>query len=110
MAGLLAGVTLPGLAQTLRPWLPELIALLLFVSALRIGPKAAVGSLGDIRQSVTLALIYQLAAPLLALALLTLAGLADTPAGLVIVLVLAAPSVTGAPNFTIMMGRDPGPS
>ena len=106
---MLAGLTLPGLAQTLRPWLPHLIATLLFVSALRIGPKAAVGSLSDIRQTVTLALTYQLAAPLLALALLAALGLADTPVGLVTVLVLAAPSVTGAPNFTIMMNRDPGP-
>lgn len=107
--GLLAGITLPGLAATLKPWLPELIALLLFVSALRIGPKAAIGNLSEIRQSVALALGYQLAAPLLALAILMGLGLANTPAGLVIVLVLAAPSVTGAPNFTIMVNRDPGP-
>lgn len=109
MLGLLGGLTLPGLAQALKPWLPELIAALLFVSALRIGPTAAWGSLGDIRQSVTLALAYQLAAPLLALAILALLGQADTPAGLVIVLVLAAPSVTGSVNFTIMMNRDPAP-
>ena len=105
--GLLAGLTLPGLASALKPWLPELIALLLFVSALRIGVHAAIGNLGDIRQTLTLALIYQLAAPLLALAVLSLMGLAMTPAGLAIILLLAAPSVTGAPNFTIMMDRDP---
>lgn len=100
---------LPGLAQTLKPHLPELIALLLFVSALRIGPKAAWGELGDMRKTVGLALIYQLAAPLAALAILAVIGLANTPIGLVIVLVLAAPSVTGAPNFTIMMNKDPAP-
>lgn len=107
--GLLGGLLLPGLAQTLKPYLPELIALLLFVSALRIGPKAAWGELGDMRKTVGLALIYQLAAPLAALAVLALIGLANTPVGLVIVLVLAAPSVTGAPNFTIMMNKDPAP-
>lgn len=109
MAGLLAGLTLPGLAQALRPWLAELIALLLFVSALRIGPKAAIGRMQDIRSTLAFALTYQLAAPLAALALLSLAGLADTTAGLIAVLILAAPPVTGAPNFTIMMNRDPAP-
>ncbi len=83
--------------------------MLLFVSALRIGPKAAVGQREDIRQTVTLALIYQLAAPLAALALLWVVGLAHTTPALIAVLILAAPPVTGAPNFTIMMNRDPSP-
>src|SRR5690606_30260782 len=52
-------------------------------------------------------LIYQLAAPLLALAVVAALGLAATPAGLALVLVLAAPSITGSPNFAILMGRDP---
>ena len=34
-------------------------------------------------------------------------GFAGTAAGLAMVLVLAAPPVTGAANFTILMGRDP---
>ena len=107
MLGLVAGLTLPTLAQALRPWLPHLIAALLFVSAYRIGPGATVGSLSNVRRSLGVILIYQLAAPLIALAALLALGLANTPAGLAIVLVLAAPSVTGAPNFAIMTGRDP---
>lgn len=107
VAGLVAGLTLPGLALALRPWLPELVAALLFVAALRIGPHATLGGLGDIGRTVRTVLTYQLAAPLLALAAVSAAGLAATPAGLALVLVLAAPSVTGAPNFTILMGRDP---
>ncbi|MDJ0637652.1 MAG: hypothetical protein QNJ20_02365 [Paracoccaceae bacterium] len=105
--GLIAGLTLPGLAEALRPWLPHMIAALLFVSAYRIGPAATLGSLGDMRRSLTVILIYQLVAPLAALTVLLAVGLADTPAGLAIALVLAAPSVTGAPNFAIMTGRDP---
>ena len=98
---------MPDLAQALRPWLPHLIAALLFVSAYRIGPKATLGNLTELRGSLGILLTYQLAAPLLALGILGLFGLEDTPAGLAIVLVLAAPSVTGAPNFAIMMNRDP---
>ncbi len=108
--GLAGGLTLPSVTLAIKPWLPALITALLFVSALRIGPKAALGRLSDIRQTIVLALIYQFAAPLLALAVLGMAGVLNTTAGLVVVLVLAAPSVTGAPNFTIMMKRDPAPS
>jgi len=107
LAGLVAGLTLPGLATALRPWLPEMVAALLFVAALRIGPRAAMGGLGALGHTVRTVLVYQLAAPLLALALVAPLGLAASPAGLALVLVLAAPSITGNPNFTILMGRDP---
>ena len=107
VVGLLAGLTLPGLAATMKPWLPHLIAALLFVSAYRIGPRATLGSQLDVQQSFLRVLVHQLAAPLLALGALHLTGYATTPAGIAVVLVLAAPSVTGAPNFAIMMGRDP---
>ena len=105
--GLLAGLTLPTVAAALRPWLPHLIAALLFVSAYRIGPVAAVGSLTDLRQATLRLLVYQLAAPLLVALVLAALGLLATPAGLAAVLVLSAPSVTGAPNFAILMGKDP---
>lgn len=52
-------------------------------------------------------LAYQLAAPLLAIAVLTALGLISTIPAIAAVLVLSAPSVTGAPNFTILLGRDP---
>lgn len=107
VAGLVAGLTLPGVAQALRPWLPHLVAGLLFTAALRIGPRAAMGGLSDIAHTLRTVAVYQLAAPLLALAALMAAGFADTPAGLALVLVLSAPPVTGSPNFTILMRRDP---
>ncbi len=107
IAGLLAGLSLPGLAFALKDWLPHLIAALLFVSAFRIGPRATFGTTTDVGQSLTRALVYQLGAPLAALALLHAAGLANTLPGIALILVLAAPSISGAPNFAIMMGRDP---
>ncbi|MEY8841691.1 hypothetical protein AB9K41_21905 [Cribrihabitans sp. XS_ASV171] len=107
VAGLLAGLGLPGLALTLRPWLPELVAGLLFVAALRIGPGATLGGLRELGHTLRTVAIYQLVAPLVALALVTALGVAGTAPALALVLVLAAPSVTGSPNFTILMGRDP---
>ena len=107
IAGLIGGFSLPALALILKDWLPHLIATLLFVSAYRIGPAAVFGSLGDTRRTATHVLVLQLAAPLLAIAVLTLAGLLNTAPGIAAVLVLAAPSVTGAPSFAILMGKNP---
>lgn len=108
--GLAAGLTLPGLATTLRPWLPELIGLLLAVTALRIGPRAAFGSLGDFRGTVIAVIVFQVVLPCAAFLAFWIAGFSETAIGLVIMLWLAAPSVTGSPNFAIMLGQSPAPA
>ena len=107
VAGLIGGLSLPGLALILKDWLPQLIAALLFVSAYRIGPQAVFGNIGDMRRTATHVLVLQLVAPLLAIAALSSAGSLNTAPGIAAVLVLAAPSVTGAPSFAILMGRSP---
>ncbi|WP_146592164.1 hypothetical protein [Puniceibacterium confluentis] len=108
--GLLAGLALPGMAAALRPWLPELVALLLFLTALRVGPQAALGGLAAGRRSLAVVLVLQVGLPLAGLALCAALGVLDTPFGLAVVLMLCAPSVTGAPNFVIMAGQDPAPA
>ncbi|MGV6848811.1 MAG: hypothetical protein ACWA5A_10570 [Marinibacterium sp.] len=110
VAGLLAGIALPDLAAVLRLYLPHLVALLLFVAALRIGPRAALGGLSQARRAALLVMLYQLALPLLAIALFHLSGIVATPLALALTLMLAAPSVTGAPAFAILMGHDPAPA
>ena len=109
VAGLLAGLTLESLAQALRPWLPELVALLLFLSAVRIGPARAIGSLGEARRTLAVIAAYQIALPLLALAAVLALGLTGYTMALVLTLLLSAPPVTGSPNFTALMGHDPAP-
>lgn len=107
VAGLLAGLLLPGLAATLRPHLSELVALLLFLSAFRVGFRAVIGSLRDLGRGTAQALVLQLVLPLVALGLLVSLNLSHSPFALAAVLMLSAPSITGAPNFTAMIGRDP---
>ena len=108
--GLAAGVALPALAEGMRAYLPELVATLLFVSALRIGPKEALGALKDLRLALGYALLCQFAAPVLAIGIFSAldAPLFGWTAGLV--LMLSAPSISGNPNIAIMMGRDPAPA
>jgi hypothetical protein len=68
------------------------------------------GGVSDIKKTAALLLIYQLALPLGATALFAVTGSLTHPLALSIVLLLAAPSVTGAPNFTIMLRHDPAPA
>jgi len=105
--GLLAGLLLPSIAAVLRVWLPELVALLLFLAAFRIGPRAALGGVRDIRRTLLLAVFFQVALPVSAVLAFGLLGMMATPVGLAFVLMLSAPSVTGSPNFTLLMGHDP---
>ena len=109
VAGLLAGLTLPGLAFFLKPWLPHLVASLLFLSAIRIGPANTLGSLATARRSFRVVAWYQVALPVAALGKVLATGTATLAPALVIVLVLSAPPVTGSPNFTALMGHDPAP-
>ncbi|MCC0036500.1 MAG: hypothetical protein H6887_14700 [Hoeflea sp.] len=109
IAGLVAGILLPGFAGMVRGVLPELVACMLAVAALRIGPSAARGSLADIHISLRLVAVYQLLLPLvLAGAFLALGW--DGTLATAMVLMAAAPSISGSPNLTIMTGHDPAPA
>ena len=109
VAGLLAGLALPGLAQVLRDWLAPLVALLLFLTALRIGARAALGSLAQARGALGAVLALQLALPLAVAGAFAALGLLHTPPALALVLMAAAPPVAGVPSFTLLLGHDPAP-
>ena len=110
VAGLVAGFTLPGLAATLKPWLPPMVAGLVFISALRIGLRAAVGNLAQARGSLGVVLALQLGVPLFLVALFALTGWLGSAAALALVLAMSAPSISGGPAFTAMLGHDPAPA
>jgi hypothetical protein len=108
--GLVAGVTLPGLAAAMRPWLPGLVAALLFLAVLRIGPRQALGATRDLGLSLRVILAYQVALPLAALGAFALMGLGGSLTATAVVLVLAAAPLSGSPNLTILAGFDPAPA
>ncbi|OBY25696.1 hypothetical protein [Leisingera sp. JC1] len=108
--GLLAGLLLPGLAAALQPWLPEMVAGLLFLNAYRIGLRKAAGGLADGIGTLKAIALLQVALPLLALGIAALFGVAQTPAAVALILMLSAPSVTGSPNITALMGHAPEPA
>jgi len=108
--GLIAGFALPGLAAALKPALPPMVAGLVFISALRIGMRAALGNLRQARTSLGLVLTLQLGVPLALIGLLALTGWYGSAAGLALVLVMSAPSISGAPAFSVMLGHEPAPA
>lgn len=108
IGGLLAGLLLPSLAATLAPWLPQMVAALLTITALRIGHRAAMGALGDIKWGLASVLVLQMVLPLLMWALLMIAGLQNTTAGLAIILTCSAPAITGSVNLALMLRLNGG--
>ena len=108
--GLLAGILLPELAAAMRPWLQELVALLMFLAALRIGPRNAFGALTDAPKIVGIAAIFQLILPLALIALFWSMGVLATNFATALILMAAASSISGSPNLTIMVGADPAPA
>lgn len=110
VVGLIAGLALPGLAQVMRPWLPHMVAGLLFITAFRVGYRGSVGQLRAAPRVLAEVLVLQLVLPLLGLAVVFTFGLSTTTAALAIVLMLSAPSISGSPNFAVLVGHDPAPA
>lgn len=109
VSGLVVGVAFPALAALLRPLIPEMVAIMLFVAALRIGPAQAFGRVGEIRASLGMVGLYQVLLPcVLALSFLLL-GLSG-PLATAAVLVTAASPISGSPNLTLLTGNDPAPA
>lgn len=108
ITGILAGLALPGLASWITPWIPQMVAGLLFLSALRIGPKRMRHSLkGEIGPTVRLLLGMQLAFPLLLIAIFAPLGWLVNPFAQAAIIIAMAPSISGAPNMVAMMGLAP---
>ena len=108
--GLIAGLAFPGAAAALKPHLPGLVALLLFLTAFRVSAPRALGGVSRGAGVLGQVLVLQLALPLGFLSILLLTGVDISPFLLAVALMLSAPSVTGAPNFAIMNNKDPVPA
>ena len=107
--GLLTGIIWPGLALALKPWIGEIIAALLFLAALRVGPRQALGASRDIGFSLATIMMFQVLFPL-ALVLIFLGFGWTTTLATVLVMMAAAAPISGSPNLTIMTGHDPAPA
>ena len=108
IAGLLAGLALPVLAAWMQPWLPQMVAGLLVITVTRIGHRAVGGALGDLRWGLGSVAVLQLGLPMTMFGLCWLAGIAQTPMALAMVLATAAPTLSGSPNLALLLRQDAG--
>ncbi|MBW4706181.1 hypothetical protein KX928_00110 [Roseobacter sp. YSTF-M11] len=106
--GLAAGLALPSLAATLQPFLPQMVAGLLMITALRIGYRAATGALSDLRWGLGSVLVLQLVLPMGLFGLCYVFGIAHTPAAMALMLATAAPAISGSPNLALLLGQNAG--
>ncbi len=109
IAGLVAGIVSPTLAQFVKGHLPELLVALLFFAALRIGPREALGKLNRVGPLVLLVGLYQVILPCFAVLLFSFFGWAGALAAALTIMLSASP-ISGSPNLTVMVGGDPAPS
>jgi len=109
VAGLVAGIGLPSLAAAMRPWLPEMVAVLMFLAALRVGPKQAIGAWHDLTASLLFVALLQMLLPVIFALLIIVLGWQGILASAVI-MALAASPISGSPSLTIMLGHDPAAS
>ena len=108
--GLIGGLVFQGLASAMRPWLSELVMLLLAFAALRIGFSDAVKVLGQMKETLLIVFVYQVIFPLIGAGFFIFFGLGGTVVAMVITMVLASPSITGVTNFAILLGHRPEPT
>ena len=109
VAGLVAGISLPGLAGLMRDYLAHMIALLLFLNAFRIGTSATLGTQGQMKKAFVLVLVMQLLIPCLFILLFRWLEFAG-PIATALVIMTAASSISGAPNITSLLGHQPAVS
>jgi ACR3 family arsenite transporter len=109
LAGLAAGIAVPKLAVFMSGHLTAIIAVLLFITALRIGPRQAVGGIGDLRQSLAGTALFQLLLPMTFALAFRISGFSGSLADAVVLMAAAAP-LAGSPNLVLMTGNDPAPA
>ncbi|MEP5760711.1 MAG: hypothetical protein ABJ327_15655 [Litoreibacter sp.] len=110
IAGIIAGLVFESLAQSLRFYIPHMAAGLLFLSMFGIGPARLLASLRDWPRYLTRVLVLQLAVPLGVLASFGMLGLLGNIYVVALILICAAPSISGSPNMMTMMGYEPTPA
>ena len=110
VGGLVAGIVFPGPASHLAPWIEPMVALHMFIAALRIGLPAAWTPRALLPRYLGLTVALQTGMPLAALALLWSLGWHDSVVGIGVVLALAGAPIIGAPGLAILAGADPAPA
>lgn len=91
----------------MAPYLPQMVVILLVITAFRIGTKDAFGALDDLRWGVPAVIVLQVILPLKLAFGLWVLGLHQTPLALALVLAASAPTISGGASLAIILRQDP---
>lgn len=105
VAGLVAGIAFPAAAGVLRPYIPEMVALILFLSALRMELSALKLSKKQFGIDLAVVLGLQLATPFAVYAILTALPIPTVWRDVLTVMYSGA-AISGTPAFAMLMGLD----
>jgi ACR3 family arsenite transporter len=103
---LFVGLLSQTLADIVKPHIEILIALLLFTTCLRVGPKQALGAMREIRMNLIFTIVLQVLLPITIALFYWLADIHD-PLWLALILLTAAPAISGSPHLVALLGFDP---
>lgn len=106
---LVVGLISSSLASLIQPYIDVLIALLLFVACLRVGPRQVIGAVREIKASLAFTVALQVVLPL-TLALMAWLITFQHPLVFAVVLLTSAPALSGSPHLVALMGFDPAPA
>ncbi len=106
VASLVVGLLAGGLSELIKPHIDILIALLLFTACLRIGPVQALGAIRDLKAGLLFVIILQILLPLAVLAGTVLFDITND-LGFVLIMLMAAPPLAGAPHLVVLLGYEP---
>ncbi len=103
---LVVGLLSQTLADIVKPHIEVLIALLLFTTCLRVAPTRATGTMRDIKMSLIFILVLQVLLPVTISVVLWICNIQGS-LWLALVLLTAAPAISGAPHLVALLGFDP---
>jgi ACR3 family arsenite transporter len=97
IAGLIVAVAAPGLAGFMSGYRKLIIAGLLFLTALRIGPHQAIGRRSDFWQSLAGTMVFQLLTPIAVALTFRISGFTSALPAALVFMTAAAP-LAGSPT------------
>jgi ACR3 family arsenite transporter len=106
---LVGGLLSEVLAEIVKPHIEVLIALLLFNTCLRVGPQQALGALKDIKANLLFTLVLQVLLPVTLILIFWVANIRGA-LPLALILLTAAPAISGGPHLVALLGFDPAPT
>ncbi|MBM7067132.1 hypothetical protein [Actibacterium sp. 188UL27-1] len=110
ISGLVVGLGFPAVAGAVRPVIPALVVVLLFLAALRVDLGQWAAARIGLGRAVASVVVLQCGLPLAVAALGLVTGWISADWLVALVIMLSAAAISSSPNMCLMLGRPPEPA